>query len=175
MDPNNPIFNNNSPTYTPNPQPPINPMPTPMQGAPTVPFSESPQQPLAVSQPYNVNGQTGQNIPKTPRYVGVLTKICLVLGIITTVATVFTIIGLVSGLFSSNRDVAMSSGLLLGTIYTSITQYGTILCIATLIAIFVAKRDNHISIKKPLITTICSLLMIYLPLIIIQMVRLIAK
>lgn len=175
MDPNNPIFNNNPPTYTPNPQPPINPMPAPMQDTPATPLNDPSQQPLADSQSYSVSEQTEQNAPKPPRYVGVLTKICFVLGKITAVGTVFAAIGLVSGLFLSNQGIAMASSLLLGVIYVPIRQYGVILCIATLIAIFVAKIRNHISIKKPLITTICSLLMIYLPLIIIQMVRLIAK
>lgn len=105
---------------------------------------------------------------KISRCISVLTGICLVLSIIVAVGSIMTIIGLISGLFTSNQGIAMASSLFLGAVYSFIRLYGTIFCIITLIVLIYAKKRYHLSIKKSLLIVVISLCVIHIPSIIIS-------
>lgn len=57
--------------------------------------------------------------------------------------------------------------------YSLITPAGTLVCVATIIAIITAKNQYHISVKKPILTVVYSTLMIYAPVIIIGLLAVI--
>ncbi len=127
--------------------------------------AESNQQAPAMPQSRDAVGQqNAQNTLQIPNYIKLLTRVCLALGIITIVGTIFVAIGLISGLFFSNQGTAMMSSLLIGMLYGCICQFGTIFCIITIIMIIIAKNKYHVSITKPLLTAILSMFAIWLPL-----------
>ena len=162
MKPNNSTINNNPSTTNANFQQPTNPMSGTTQGGPVIPMNEMPQQSPVVSQPYTMNGSIAQSIPQTPHHITVMTRVCLVLGIITLIGTV---LGL--GLFLFGQEKTTGLMMIYAMRYSFIFPIGTLVCIATIIAIITAKDQYHTSIKKPILTVVYSALMIYAPMIIV--------
>lgn len=156
MEPNNPSTNSNPSAMNLNFRQPMDGA----QGVTPVPMSGNSQRLSMVPQECTTNGSIGQNMISMPNYIVVLTRICLVLGVITLLGTA---LGL--GLFLLSQEKTTGLMMMFAMRYSLIIPIGTLLCIATIITITTAKSRYHISVKKPILTVIYSALMIYMPVI----------
>ena len=122
---------------------------------------------------YAITSQAQKLVPKIPRYIKVLSTICMADGVISVIGAILSVVCLTLGVLPS-LGFFIVLNFLLGMGHNAIVMYGTLLCIITIILIFLAKYKSHIPIKEPLLITVGGLIMIWIPAIILRLLFLFA-
>ena len=117
------------------------------------------EQSQTISQP-SLNNNLMLGEPITPRYIVVMSRICLGAGIIMMLGAVLMIFGIFT--LSGGIDIIVEL-LLMGVVYYTFMAESSVFCIVTFVLILLAKHKYHISARKPLLLTIVGLTMIHLP------------